>query len=118
MAQNENQRIKLLYLLKVLSEETDDNHGLTIKDLNAKLSAYGISVDRKTMYSDFENLRLFGIDVLSEQVGRETYYHIGSRKFELPELKLLVDSVQSAKFLSARKSNDLIKKDMLSIGNF
>lgn len=110
MAQNENQRIKLLYLLKVLSEETDDNHGLTIKDLNAKLSAYGISVDRKTMYSDFENLRLFGIDVLSEQVGRETYYHIGSRKFELPELKLLVDSVQSAKFLSARKSNDLIKK--------
>jgi predicted DNA-binding transcriptional regulator YafY len=110
MSQSQNQRIKLLYLLKILSEETDDAHGLTVKDLNAKLSVYDISVDRKTMYSDFENLRLFGVDIIAEQIGRETYYHIGSRKFELPELKLLVDSVQSAKFLSARKSSDLIKK--------
>ena len=110
MAQSETQRLKLLYLLKILSEETDDNHGLTLKEITAKLNAYAISADRKTLYSDFETLRNFGIDVISAKGGRDTYYHIGSRKFELPELKLLVDSVQSAKFLSARKSKELIKK--------
>lgn len=110
MAQSENQRLKLLYLLKILSEETDDYHGLNLKEITAKLNAYGICADRKTLYSDFEYLRHFGVDIISTQVGRDVNYHIGSRKFELPELKLLVDSVQSAKFLSARKSNDLIKK--------
>ncbi len=110
MAQGEKQRIKLLYLLKILSEETDDNHGLTLKEITAKLNAYGINADRKTLYSDFEALRSFGIDIINAKGGRDTYYHIGSRQFELPELKLLVDSVQSAKFLSARKSNELIKK--------
>ena len=110
MAQSENQRLKLLYLMKILSEETDDKHGLNLKDVTAKLNAYDITADRKTLYSDFENLRHFGVDIIADQVGRDTYYHVGTRKFELPELKLLVDSVQSAKFLSPRKSNDLIKK--------
>ena len=110
MAQSENQRLKLLFLLKILSEETDDDHSLNLKEIAAKLNAYDITADRKTLYSDFQNLRHFGVDIISEQVGRDTCYHIGSRKFELPELKLLVDSVQSAKFLSPRKSNDLIKK--------
>ncbi len=110
MAQSENQRLKLLFLLKIFSEETDDNHGLNLKEITAKLNAYDITADRKTLYSDFENLRHFGVDIIADQVGRDTYYHIGTRMFELPELKLLVDSVQSAKFLSPRKSNDLIKK--------
>lgn len=110
MAQSENQRLKLLYLMKILYEETDDDHGLNLKQITAKLNAYDINADRKTLYSDFENLRNFGVDIIADQVGRDTCYHIGSRKFELPELKLLVDSVQSAKFLSPRKSSDLIKK--------
>ena len=110
MAQSENQRLKLLFLLKILSEETDDKHGLNLKDITAKLNTYDITADRKTLYSDFENLRHFGVDIIANQIGRDTYYHVGSREFELPELKLLVDSVQSAKFLSPRKSNALIKK--------
>lgn len=110
MPQSENQRLKLLYLLKILSEETDDNHSLTIKEITAKLNAHNITADRKTMYTDFETLRLFGVDIIPVKEGRDTYYHIGTRKFELPELKLLVDSVQSAKFLSERKSRELIKK--------
>ena len=110
MPQSENQRLKLLYLLKILSEETDDHHGLTIKEIAAKLNTNNITADRKTMYTDFETLRLFGVDIISVKNGRDTYYHIGTRKFELPELKLMVDSVQSAKFLSARKSRELIKK--------
>lgn len=110
MPQSENQRLKLLYLLKILSEETDDNHGLTVKEITAKLNAYTITADRKTMYTDFETLRNYGVDIIHVKNGRDTYYHIGTRKFELPELKLMVDSVQSAKFLSARKSRELIKK--------
>ena len=62
MAKSENQRLKLLYLLRILSEETDDNHGLNLKDITAKLNAYDITADRKTLYSDFENLRHFGVD--------------------------------------------------------
>ena len=110
MPQSEKQRSKLLYLLKILFEETDDNHSLTLKEISAKLNAYDISADRKTLYSDFETLRSFNIDIISVKEGRDTYYHIGNRRFELPELKLLVDSVQSAKFLSARKSSELINK--------
>ena len=110
MAQGENQRLKLLYLLKILSEETDDTHGLSLKEIVTRLNSYDVTADRKTMYTDFEQLRKFGIDIVSEQRGRDTLYHIGGRDFELPELKLLVDSVQSAKFLTERKSNQLIKK--------
>ncbi|MBR3178100.1 MAG: WYL domain-containing protein [Clostridia bacterium] len=110
MAQGEQQKAKLLYLMRILSEETDDSHGLTLKQITEKLNAYGITADRKTLYNDFELLRTFGIDIINEQKGRDYLYHVGSREFELPELKLLVDSVQSAKFLSVRKSNDLIKK--------
>lgn len=62
------------------------------------------------MYSDIENLRLYGLDIIGTQEDRTYFYHIGSRQFELAELKLLVDSVQSAKFITAKKSNELIKK--------
>ena len=110
MALGENQRLKLLYLLKIFHEETDDGHGLSIKEIAQKLDAYGVSADRKTLYGDFEALRTFGVEILFEQNGRDYTYHIGTREFELPELKLLVDSVQSAKFLSAKKSSELIGK--------
>jgi len=110
MPQSENQRLKLFYLLDILNNETDEKHGLSIKEIIARLNANDITEDRKTMYTDFDTLRQYGVDIISEKIGRDTYYHVGKRQFELPELKLLVDSVQSAKFLSAKKSNDLIKK--------
>ena len=106
----DNQKLKMLYLVKIFSEETDDHHALTMPEIIAKLSAYGVNADRKTLYMDFEELRHFGLDIIAEKEGRNTFYSLGGRDFELPELKLLVDSVQSAKFITDRKSSELIKK--------
>ena len=110
MAKGPNQKLKLLYLMKIFMEETDDEHALTMPELIGKLNAYGVNADRKTMYQDMEELRTFGLDIISEQAGRKWYYYLGAREFELPELKLLVDSVQSAKFMTDKKSGELIRK--------
>ena len=75
-----------------------------------RLNDCGVNAERKTLYSDFDELRRYGVDVIGEQAQRSFYYHIGNRDFELPELKLLVDSVQSAKFMTDKKSKTLIKK--------
>ena len=103
-------KLKMLYLAKIFSEETDDMHGLTMPQIIEKLEQYDIKADRKTLYQDFEELRQFGYDLISEQVGHNTYYYLGARDFELPELKLLVDSVQAAKFITDKKSHELIRK--------
>ena len=105
-----NQKLKLLYLIKIFTEDTDDQHALTLPQIAEKLDAYGVSAERKTLYQDFELLRDFGFDIIGQQARRNYYYHMGNRRFELPELKLLVDSVQSAKFITDKKSNALIKK--------
>ena len=106
----DNQKLKMLYLAKIFSEETDDNHALTMPQIIEKLAAYGVNADRKTLYLDFEELRHFGLDIIAIKEGRDCFYHLGGRDFELPELKLLVDSVQSAKFITDKKSKELIKK--------
>ena len=106
----ENQKLKMLYLVQLFSRETDDAHKLTMPEIIAKLAADGVNADRKTLYQDFDELRRFGFDIISEKDGRNYYYYLGSRDFELPELKLLVDSVQSAKFITDKKSGQLIKK--------
>ncbi len=104
------QRLKLLYLMNIFSEDTDEEHMLTLPQITQKLKAYGVEVERKTLYQDFELLRDFGFDIIGVKARRNYYYHIGNRKFELPELKLLVDSVQFAKFITKKKSNALIRK--------
>ena len=106
----ENQKLKMLYLVQLFSRETDDAHKLTMPEIIAKLAAEGVNADRKTLYQDFDELRRFGFDIISEKEGRNYYYYLGSRDFELPELKLLVDSVQSSKFITDKKSGQLIKK--------
>lgn len=105
-----HQKLKLLYLSKIFHEETDDQHSLTMSEIIDKLAGYGVNADRRTLYHDFEELRDFGLDIISEQIGRSCYYHLGNRDFELPELKLLVDSVQAAKFITDKKSRQLIGK--------
>lgn len=110
MAKGENQKLKLLFLAKIFMEETDDAHSLSRRELIQKLNACGVNADRKTLYADLEELRTFGLDIITEQNGNDWTYHLGSRDFELAELKLLVDSVQSAKFITERKSQALIKK--------
>lgn len=104
-------RSRLLHLIRIFNEETDEEHGLTLNQLNDRLEAAGLApVTRKTLYDDFEQLREFGMEIQSEHQGRSYYYFLGDRQFELPELKLLVDSVQASRFITERKSRQLIKK--------
>ena len=110
MPKSSNQKLKLIYLMKILLERTDETHSITMPEIIEALAAYDISAERKSLYNDIENLRVYGLDVIGTQEDRTYSYHIGNRQFELAELKLLVDSVQSAKFITAKKSNELIKK--------
>ena len=110
MEAGNNQKLKILYLMKILLEKTDEIHSITMPQIIAELNAYGISAERKSLYSDIENLRLYGLDIIGEKEDKAFSYRIGSRQFELAELKLLVDSVQASKFITAKKSNQLIKK--------
>lgn len=110
MAKGSNQKLKIVYLMKILLEKTDETHSITMAEIISSLESYGITAERKSIYSDIESLRQYGLDIIGEQQDRTYYYYIGNRQFELAELKLLVDSVQSAKFITAKKSNELIKK--------
>lgn len=111
MSRGNNQKLKLYYLAKILMEETDEMHGLTMPQIIDKLDEYDISAERKSIYSDFDTLETFlGVEVLCTQVGRQHFYHVGARMFELAELKLLVDAVQSSKFITLKKSRELISK--------
>lgn len=104
-----HQKLKMMYLAKILMEQTDEEHTITVPEMIEELSKLGISAERKSIYDDLEYLRLFGIDICSNKT-RTTNYYVASREFELPELKLLVDSVQSSKFITRKKSMELISK--------
>lgn len=104
-----HQKLKMMYLAQILMEQTDEEHTITVPEMIAELSKLGISAERKSIYDDLEYLRLFGIDICSNKT-RTTNYYVSSRDFELPELKLLVDSVQSSKFITRKKSMELISK--------
>ena len=109
MARSANQKIKILYLMRILLERTDDDHGMTLEEISNALWECGVEAERKTLYDDLEVLRVFGLDI-EKRKGKTVRYHVVSREFELPELKLLVDAVQSSKFITHKKSNELIKK--------
>lgn len=110
MAKGTNQKLELMYLMKILLEKTDEGHSITMPQIIESLKAHDITAERKSIYADMEALRTYGMDIIGEQKNKTYYYHVGNRQFELAELKLLVDSVQSSKFITAKKSNELIKK--------
>ncbi len=110
MAKASNQKLKILYLIKIMMEKTDETHSITMTDIIAELEQYGVAAERKSVYSDIESLRQYGLDIIGVKEDRTFYYYVGKRPFELAELKLLVDSVQAAKFITAKKTNELIKK--------
>ena len=91
-------------------EKTDDEHSLTMPQIMAELEKYEITAERKSIYQDFQDMEKLGIEIIKEQIGRETYYHVGSREFELAEVKLLIDAIQSSKFITQTKSRELITK--------
>jgi predicted DNA-binding transcriptional regulator YafY len=110
MAKNPNQKLKILYIMQMLMNESDEAHGLTMADILDRLDEHDIKAERKSIYDDLETLRRFGIDIITDKNGKTTNYYIGNRDFEYPELTLLVDAVQSSRFLTEKKSNALIRK--------
>ncbi len=106
---NSIQRLKILYLYKIMLEQTDEQHPITMNEIISQLNLYGISAERKALYHDIEALCTFGLDI-KQLKGNSSGYYIASREFELPELKLLADAVTSSRFLTEKKSNELLKK--------
>lgn len=110
MSRGTNQKFKLSFLSRIMLEKTDDEHSLTMPQIMAELEKYEITAERKSIYQDFQDMEKLGIEIIKEQIGRETYYHVGSREFELAEVKLLIDAIQSSKFITQTKSRELITK--------
>ena len=110
MPKSDNQKLKILYILDYLQKNSHREHPVRAAELIAMLeSEHDISCDRKTIYSDIAALQEYGVDIVSLP-GKNGGYYIASRNFELPELKLLIDAVQSSRFLTEKKSRELIGK--------
>ncbi len=109
MAKSANQKLKLLCLRQILEQRSDEEHPITVQELITQLARQDIKAERKSIYDDLEALRTFGLDVQNRK-GSTPGWFIGARTFELAELKLLVDAVQSSRFITQRKSDALIRK--------
>ena len=110
MAKSSNQKLKLLYLIKILSEQSDENHCMSAQRLIDELARYDIKAERKSIYDDINCLNYFGYDIIYVKSRTDGGYYLASRDFELPELKLLVDAVQASRFITQKKSKELISK--------
>lgn len=109
MVRLENQKQKLLLLKDFMEQRTDEEHPATMQEILSWMDQHGVSAERKSVYGDLQTLEEYGMDIL-RTTGKYAKYSLGSRQFDLAELKLLVDAVLSARFLSERKSSELIKK--------
>lgn len=118
MAKSAGQKLKLLYIIKLLTEKTDENHPATTAEIISYLEANGIHSERKSIYDDIEKLCEFGYDIIRVQSRLGGGYYLAGREFELAELKLLVDAVQASRFITTRKSRSLIKKIELLAGKY
>ena len=106
MAKTYDEKLKLLYILKILREETDADHRIFVPEIIKRLSDLGITAERKSIYRDLEVLSSYGFDVLHDRSGCA----LVSREFELAELKLLVDAVQASRFITGKRREELTKK--------
>ena len=110
MPKGTNQKFKLYRLAQIMLENTDEEHYITMPEIMAALGKYEITADRKSIYTDLRDLETLDIEVEGEPVGNRYHYHVINRPFELPELKLLVDAIQSSRFITEKKTNALIRK--------
>ncbi|MCM1253720.1 MAG: WYL domain-containing protein [Clostridium sp.] len=110
MPKSSNQKLKLLYILKILSEQTDEEHCMSAQRLIEELAKYDVKAERKSIYDDMNQLMDFGYDIILTKSRVNGGYYLASREFELAELKLLVEVVQSSKFITLKKSRELIDK--------
>lgn len=109
MSKSSNQKTKLLHLARMLLRQTDEDHPLTVPQIIEELARQDVKAERKSIYGDLETLRLFGMDVQCRK-GKVPGWFVGERDFELPEVKLLMDAVQSSRFITQKKSDALIRK--------
>ena len=110
MPKSDNQKLKIFYILDYLEAYSNEKNPVRASDLISMLDRqWGIRCDRKTVYSDIAALQQYGVDIVSIP-GKNGGYYIASRNFELPELKLLIDAVQSSRYLTEKKSRELIEK--------
>ncbi len=101
-------KLKTLIVMKVLQDDSDEEHPVTAADIDRKLQGYGMYADRRSIYGDIQALEQFGMDIVKAPGNRGWY--LAERELELPELKILIDAVQVAKFISPKKSEALIRK--------
>lgn len=109
MARQGGQKRKLLYLQEILRRETDEDHPLTLRQIQDLLEQRGVAAERKSLYDDIEQLRLLGEDIVTTRDTTVRYY-VGQRMLDMPQLRLLVDAVQSSKFITRKKSEELIRR--------
>lgn len=110
MPKSDNQKLKILYIMDYLNQNSSENHPVQAAELiNMLDKRHNISCERKTIYSDIAVLQEYGMDII-KRPGKNGGYYVASRNFELPELKLLIDAVQSSKYLTEKKSQELIEK--------
>lgn len=110
MAQDNCQKIKLLKLYEILRQETDEQHPMTTMTIIERLGKLGISCERRTLAKDMAILNEQGYEVMSCWVGKEKGYYVEDRSFSVPELKILIDAVQAASFITDKKTSELIEK--------
>ena len=110
MAKDNRQKIKLLYLMEMLRQDTDEQHPLTTSEVCRRLGVKGITCERRTVGMDMKVLNDFGYEVMSCTVGHEKAYYVDDRSFSVPEIKILMDAVQAAKFITPGKSDALVSK--------
>lgn len=109
MPRSEKQKLKLYYVIDIMEKLTDEDHPISVGEIIDRLSAIGISAERKSIYRDFEAMESLGYEIIPVHNKRFRYY-LANRRFETAELRLLVDAVQASRFITKRKSNELIKK--------
>ena len=109
MVKSYSQKLRVLYVMQILLRYSDEEHPISQAEISERLNAYGIQADRKSIYDDIKVLNEFGLEIENRRAKPSGFY-VAERSFELPELKLLVDAVQSSKFITAKKSNELIRK--------
>ena len=111
-ASSGNTKLKLLYLTDIFRLETDEDHALSVYELIDKLAGFGITVSRQVLCEDIDLLKNYGMDIhIKKQAGRNPrLYNLVSRDFNLTDLKLLVDAVQSSQLIKTPKDKELIRK--------
>lgn len=110
MADTKVQKIKLLKIWEILNWKSDEQHPLSTQDIIMELSKLGIKCDRRTVYGDIDAMQSNGYSIMNRRRGHDMVYWVQERKFDLPELKIIMDAIQNSKFIPKDKTEELLNK--------